>query len=149
MTPRTAPVSLGSGLTPREHVSDADLRFVQALDQNSESLLRSALTLDATVDISGLSKATGLDHPPQEGIETIIKGVLAHVGPMDSSHHLSNFRVKLNGRQNEAEVYCYALAQHFRKGEGGEPKNREYLLFGNTYTADVVKDEDEDIWRIR
>lgn len=68
---------------------------------------------------------------------------------MDSSHHLSNFRVKLNGRQDEAEVYCYALAQHFRKGEGGDPKNRQYLLFGNTYSADIVKSEDEDIWRIR
>lgn len=148
MAPRAAPIDLGPGVTPREHATDAVLRFVQALDQGDEALIRSAFTTDGVVDISGLSVVTGLTYAPQEGIENIVKGVLAFVGPMDSSHHLSNFRVKLDEKQERAEVHCYALAQHFKNGNGHDPSKRGYLMYGNTYWAEVVK-EGDGLWKIR
>ncbi|CAK4032211.1 Hypothetical predicted protein [Lecanosticta acicola] len=148
---RQAPIVLGPGMTPREQAADAVLRFVQALDQGDEDLIRSAFTKDGVLDISGLSRASGKSHPPQEGIDNIVNGVLAHVGSMCSSHHLSNFRVKLNETADHAEVHCYALAQHFRQGEGHDPSQRDYVLYGSTYWADVVKEGDGEgeMWRMR
>lgn len=67
------------------------------------------------------------------------------------SHHLSNFRVKLNRGLDQAAVTCYALAQHFRAGEGRDPNEKDYLLFASTYWADVIKEghSEEALWKIR
>lgn len=144
-------MNLGPGLTPREAAADAVHRMVQALDDNDEALMRSAFLPDGVFDLSGLSAATGQSFPPQEGIEAIVNGVLAHLSTLDSGHHLSNFRVKLNDAADQAEVHCYAMAQHFRKGEGHDARKRDYVLYGNAYWADVVKDGtgEDAFWRIR
>jgi hypothetical protein len=149
--PRAIHQNLGPGLSPREAAADAINRFALALDLNDAEVMRSAFTNDSILDKSGLTKVMGGDLGADNGIEEILKATLAHVGPMDSSHHLSNFRVKLNSEQTEAEVMCHALAQHFRGGDGSNPSKPEYLLFGNIYYADVVKDGqgDDALWKIK
>ena len=151
MSPRTASIGLGPGMSPREGAVDAIFRFCQALDDNNEELLRSAFLQDGTVDLSGLATCTGKSYTDQTGIENIVNGVFAHVGPIDSFHHLGNLRVKLNDAQNQAEITVYSVAQHFKKGEGNDPSNRNSLLMGNRYWAEVVKPDDasDGLWRIR
>ena len=148
---RSATIHLGPGLSPREGAIDAIYRFTQALDDADENLLRSAFANDGVVDLSGLTPCTGKAYDEKDGIESIVNSVLAHVGPMDSAHHLSNFRVKIHSDGTEAEVTCYALAQHFKAGEGTHPGERNYLIMGNSYWADVARDgSDEDaLWKIR
>lgn len=151
MNSRKAPIDLGPGLTPREAAVDAMYRLVHGLDFNDADLLRSAFVEDAIFDISGLSPATGREHPEQKGIESIVNGVLAHVGPMATSHNISNVRVKLNDTMDQAEVMCYVIAQHFRPGEGYDAFKRDYVLYGNSYWADVVKVRvgDDALWKIK
>jgi hypothetical protein len=151
MFPRAVPLNLGPDLSPRDGAADAINRFVLALDLFDADIMRSAFTTDGVLDKSDLEKVTGQNMGEDSGIEEIIKGTLAHVGPMDSSHHLSNFRVKLDDNQTQAEVTCHALAQHFKHGEGSDPSKRDYLLFANMYYANVVKEEqgDDALWRIR
>lgn len=148
MNTRKAPIDLGPGLTPREAAADALYRLVHALDFNNEDLLRSAFTQDAVFDISGLSPASGRDYPPQIGPDAMVAGVLAHVGPMATSHNISNVRVKLNDAMDQAEVMCYVIAQHFRPGEGLDMSKRDCMLYGNSYWADVIKGEG-GLWRMR
>ena len=138
MNNRQAPVNLGPGLTPREAAADALYRLVHGLDFNDADLIRSAFVEDGVLDISGLSPATGQDHPEQKGVENIINGVLGHVGPMATSHSITNVRVKLNDKMDRAEVMTYVIAQHFRPGEGHDVSNRDYALFGNSYWAEYV-----------
>src|SRR6202012_909960 len=114
MAPNSTLAHLGPGLTPREAASDALYRFTQALDDNDSTLLRSSVTLDAMVDRSGLSPGTGRDLPPTQGIELIDRFVLGTIGPMDTSHHVSNIRVKLDQDEKEAEVTCYVIAEHYK-----------------------------------
>ena len=149
--PRPVHLNLGPGLSAREAAADAINRFVLALDLNDADIMRSAFTEDGVLDKSGLMAPLGQDPGADHGIDQIIAITLAHVGPMGSSHHLSNFRLKLNGDETEAEVTCHALAQHFRPGEGLDPSKRDYLLFGNIYHADVVKDgpEENALWKIK
>lgn len=149
--PRAVHENLGPGLSPREAAADAINRFVLALDLNDAELMRSAFTTDGVLDKSGLKKVMGGDPGADNGIAEILNGTLALIGPMDSSHHLSNFRVKLSNDQTEADVTCHVWAQHFRGGDGSNPSKRDYLLFGNIYLADVVKDGqgDDALWKIK
>ena len=151
MFPRAVPLNLGPGLSRRDAAADAINRFVLALDLFDADIMRSAFTTDGVLDKSGIEKVTGQKMGEDSGIDEIINGTLAHVGPMDSSHHLSNFRVKFNDDQTQAEVTCHVLAQHFKHGEGPDPSKRDYLLFANIYFADVVKDGqgDDALWKIR
>lgn len=141
-------IHLGPGLTPREAATDASYRFTQALDDNDSILLRSSVTLDAMVDRSGLSSVTGRDLPPTPGIDLIERFVLGTIGPMDTGHHVSNVRVKLNENEKEAEVTCYVIAEHYRAGEGQNPEKSTCLRVGTRYRAYVVE-EKEGLWKIK
>jgi hypothetical protein len=134
-----------SRLTDREAAIDAVLRFVEGLDDADASLVNSAFTPDATIDLSPISNI-GLAFSELSGRDTIVDKLLNSVGPLDSSHHVSNFRVNIAG--DSATLTCYALAQHFRTGQGPSPEHRSYFLMGNRYQADLVRGGDGD-WRIR
>ena len=124
MPSKSPQINLGPGLSPREGAIDAIYRYTEGLDRADESLLCSAFALEGIVDLSGMTPRTGNVHDEMKGIESIVVGVLAHVGPMDSAHRLSNFRVKINQHQTQAEMTCYALAEHFKPGEGQDPSKR-------------------------
>jgi hypothetical protein len=142
-------IHLGPGLTPREAATDAIYRFTQALDENNSSLLRSSITLDAMVDRSGLSTVTGRDLPPTPGIDLVERFVLGTIGPMDTSHNVSNIRVKLDENQKEAEVTCYVIAEHYKAGDGPDPQKSVRLSVSTRYRADVIEDEKEGLWKIK
>lgn len=153
MSDRRAAIFLGPGLSPREAAIDAVYRFAQGLDEGDEEVFRSAFTAYGILDMSRLTSSTGKEHPEQQGIEALIRGVFEHVGRgMDCAHHLSNVRVKLNDRIDRGEVSCYAWAQHFRLGEGKDVKKTTHLTAGSVYRADVVRDHasggGQGLWKI-
>lgn len=151
MTSHPANIYLAPGLSPREGAIDAIHRFTEGLDRADADLVRSAFADDGIVDLSGLGPCAGKTYAEKKGVEAIVSSVLAHVGPMDSAHHLSNFRVSMNSALTKAEVTCYALAQHFKPGEGQDPSKQNHFIMGNSYWVDVAKDcgVEDDLWRIR
>ena len=133
-----------NGLSDREGAIDAVLRFVEGIDDNNSDLIYSAFTEDAYVDPRPLSNIGKTFHELQ-GRDKVTSTMLKGVGSIDTSHMLNNFRVNVHG--HKATLTCYALAQHFRAGEGPPPDTKE-LLMCNRYLAEVVR-ENDGTWRMQ
>lgn len=137
-------VGIHAGLSDREAVIDAVLRFVIALDDNDEGLLISAFTEDAVVDL-GPASVIGIPFSELSGRDKVAKTLLKSVGPLDTTHMTSNFRVSVVG--DTAQLSCYALASHFRPGQGPSPEHHKGFTMANRYTTELVRDD--GAWRIR
>ena len=130
--------------------TDPILRLLQSLDDNDPVLLTSSLYPACTLDQSGLSAITGHPLPTLTGHSAIVTALLDHgVGAnMDTGHFASNFRVTPTGEgDDEAEVSCYTIGSHYRKGEGLQMDKKGFVA-GNRWRVEVVKGEDRR-WRIR
>ena len=55
------------------------------------------------------------------GLSTLRAGVLNHVGPMDTTHMISNVRVDVKDGADTASLTANAMAQHCPPGRGKEP----------------------------
>lgn len=131
-----------SVLGDREAAEDAVLRFAESLDDGDFELFRSAFFEDCVVDMSGVSENVGV----MNGRDAAAEKLIGNLGEMDTTHHISNMRVKFNG--DSAELTCYVLAQHLRPGVGLKPSlDKPYMLRGNRYRAQLERDS--DWWRIR
>lgn len=82
------------------------------------------------------------------GLESIRKGLLDFIGPMDTTHLISNVRVDFKDRAGEAKLGCYALAQHCLPGEGMVTDGKKYLV-ASEYSIDLLKDEKDGLWKIK
>ncbi|KAK4499064.1 hypothetical protein PRZ48_009576 [Zasmidium cellare] len=133
-------------LTPQEAIIDAQIRMVQALDDNDPDLLASAFTPTATYDLRPFS-LLGLEFGLLSGRDNIVPTLLAAVGKMDTTHTLSNFRTKISSDGKSAHLTCYTYAQHFRPGQGQPHAFGNGFLMGNRYEGDLVLDESGGIWR--
>ena len=133
------------GLTEREAVIDAVLRFVQGLDDADEDLIRSSFTKDAMFDLSGISNI-GKPYGHIRGRDGIVERLMSTVGKgLDSMHSVSNFRVDIDG--DTATLSAYAIAQHYQHGTGVLPLTSKWFLMGNRYVARLKKEEG-GLWKI-
>lgn len=123
---------------------DALNRFAFGLDAADRGLLESAFTDDVLFDVSRVGDEDS-GFPPIEGRESVVPMLLMSMGPLDTMHALSNFRVRVDG--DRAVLNCYAMAQHFRPGEGPSRHTTDQVMMGNKYDAELVRDG--DIWRIK
>jgi hypothetical protein len=126
-------------------ITDAVLRYTAGLDYGDADLLSSALTEDAVVDLTPAVTKLGMEFPVLSGRETVLGALIAAVGPLDTSHSVTNVRIDLAG--DNAELRCYAQAQHFLPGQGPAPTATEHALMMNRYRAELVRDG--RLWRIR
>ena len=132
-------------LVNRNAITDTIVRFLRSLDDGDPELLSSCLTDDMVMDLTPLNK-TGTAYSAFHGRANVVEKLMRAVGKtMDSAHHVSNFLVQLNG--SEARVSCYALAQHFRLGEGPTHEHNDYCLMGNRYDITLVCEN--ETWRIK
>jgi hypothetical protein len=143
MTITTGLIDTGSP-TDRLAVIDALHRYAAGLDGNDTEMLHSALTEDAVVDLTRAVTKLGMEFPVLEPREVVVSTLLAAVGPLDTSHSLSNLRVQVDG--DGAVVRCYAQAQHFLPGEGPDPAKVRHALMMNRYDVWLRRDGSE--WRI-
>ena len=133
------PLTLTS-LSPREAITDAVYRAVIGFDRNDVSMLNSAFAgEDVTFGSSGRMITS---------LTTARETVLAHVGPMDTTHTISNVRIDHKDGADTAQLKCYALAQHCPPGRGKEPDGPK-LLVGGEYDIDLVRDEKDGLWKIK
>ncbi|WP_327286824.1 nuclear transport factor 2 family protein [Streptomyces sp. NBC_01198] len=132
-------------ITDRYEITDAIHRYTAALDEGDSALLESSLTEDAVVDLTPATGKIGLDFPVLSPREVVVRALIGAVGPLDTSHSVTNVRTEITG--DTATVRCYAQAQHFLPGDGPRPEATRHALMMNRYVADVVRDGQR--WRIR
>lgn len=127
--------------TTSEAIIDPLYRAVIGLDTNNLPLFESSFInkKDAVFEMDGYA---------MEGFDTIHDKMFKFIGPLDTTHFITNTRVQLEDGANEAVVTAYALAQHYKTGEGPDPATKR-LLSGSMYQVDVVRDEIDGLWKIK
>ncbi|WP_244790968.1 nuclear transport factor 2 family protein [Streptomyces sp. BJ20] len=125
-------------------IADALHRYTAGLDHGDADLLASSLTEDAMVDLTPATSKIGLDFPALKPRDTVVGALIPAVGPLDTSHVISNIRATVDG--DTAHVNCYAMAQHYLPQEGPEPDRTRHALMMNRYDADLTRDG--SAWRI-
>lgn len=125
-------------LNDREAIKDALYRCFLGFDTGDANLFDSAFIPDATFKIMGNE---------MKGLSEIRAGSLDKISKLDTTHHLSNIRVNLEGLTNGiASITATSMAQHFRGGEGNKP-DAIHLMSGGFSFVEVVKDQ--GTWKIK
>jgi len=128
----------------RYEIADALHRFAFGLDHGDADSLASALTEDCLLDFRPADKKLGLDFPKLTGGQAIVDALIPLLGPLDTSHAVSNLQIEIS--DDSATLYAYVLAQHFMPREGSRPGSENALLM-NRYDCELVRDGQK--WRFR
>lgn len=134
------PISLPS-LPQREAIVDALHRATIGIDTNDVALFDSAWINkdDAIFEMNGTAT---------QGLDAIHSSIFARIGPMDTTHFTSNFRINAQEGADTASFSAYALNQHYREGEGMVPDAKR-LLAGSMYWVDVTKEANTGLWKMK
>lgn len=128
----------------RYEIADALHRFAFGLDHGDADSLSSALTEDCVLDFRPAGKKLGLDFPRLTGRKAIIETLIPLLGPLDTSHAITNLQIEID--DDSATLYCYVMAQHFMPREGPRPGAENALLM-NRYDGQLTRDGEK--WRFR
>lgn len=128
----------------RFEIADALHRFAFGLDHNDADTLASALSEDCRFDFRPAGRKLGLDFGSLSGREAIVRAVLPLIGPLDTSHTVSNVQIEISG--DSATLYAYVMAQHFMPRQGSKIGS-EFALLMNRYDGVLVRDSEK--WRFR
>jgi|SRR5689334_1007845 len=128
----------------RYEITDALHRFAFGLDHGDADSLASVLTDDCILDFCPAGKKLGLDFGKVSGRQAIIETLIPLLGPLDTSHTMSNVQIEIS--EDLATVYCYVLAQHFMPRQGPQPGSENALLM-NRYDCELIRDGQK--WRFR
>lgn len=128
-------------LSPREAIVDALSRALVGCDNHDTELFNSAW---AGEDVS--FTIIGADKKVLSNLTVIRMHVLDKVGPMDTTHSISNIRVDAKDGDDTAFVTATSMAQHCPPGRGKEPDGPKYMVSGE-YSAHVTKVD--GIWKLK
>src|SRR5437867_9879593 len=128
----------------RYEIADALHRFAFGLDHGDSDSLSSALTEDCLLDFRPAGKKLGLDFPKLTGGQAIVDALIPLLGPLDTSHTVSNLQIEIS--EDSATLYAYALAQHFMPREGCRPGSENALLM-NRYDCELAREGQK--WRFK
>lgn len=128
----------------RTEIAETLYRFALGLDLGDADQLASSLTEDVIFDFTPAASKVGREFPVLSSREVVVKTIIAALGPLDTSHTVSNLHITVNGER--AALQAYVMAQHFMPGEGPRPDRTTHALFMNRYDAALVRDA--DTWRI-
>jgi SnoaL-like domain len=130
--------------TDRHAIADALHRFAFGLDHGDADSLSSALTEDCVLDFRPAGKKLSLEFPKLAGRQAIVDTLLPLLGPLDTSHTVSNVQIEIS--EDSAALYCYVMAQHFMPRQGSVPGSENALLM-NRYDCQLARDGQK--WRFR
>jgi SnoaL-like protein len=128
----------------RYEIADALHRFAFGLDHGDGDSLSSALAEDCILDFRPAGKKLGLDFGKLTGRQTIVDALVPLLGPLDTSHTVSNLQIEVS--DDSATLYCYVMAQHFMPREGPRPGSENALLM-NRYDGQLVREGQK--WRFK
>jgi len=128
----------------RYEIADALHRFAFGLDHGDADSLASAFTEDCIFDFRPAGRKLKIDFPKLNGREAIVNALIPFLGPLDTSHTVSNLQVEVN--DDSATLYAYVMSQHFMPREGCRPGSENALLM-NRYDCELVRDGQK--WRFK
>jgi len=128
----------------RYEIADALHRFAFGLDHGDADSLASALTEDCVFDFRPAGKKLGLDFPKMIGRQSIVDALIPLLGPLDTSHTVTNLQIEIS--EDSATLYCYVMAQHFMPRQGSRPGSENALLM-NRYDCELARDGEK--WRLK
>lgn len=128
----------------RYEIADALHRFAFGLDHGDADSLVSALTEDCVLDFRPAGKKLSLDFPMLTGRKAILDALIPLLGPLDTSHTVSNVQIEVRG--DSASMYAYVQAQHFMPRQGSRPGSENALLM-NRYDGELTRDGQK--WRFK
>jgi ketosteroid isomerase-like protein len=83
-----------------------------------------------------------------KGRDNIKAQIIDVVGPLVTSHAISNVRIDLKEDGKTAAYNAYVLAQHCPPGRGQENDGPKWLATAE-YFVDLIKDESDGSWKIQ
>src|SRR5207245_6892118 len=104
----------------------------------------SAFTTDCIFDFRPAGRKLGIDVPKLSGREAIVNALIPFLGPLDTSHTVSNLQIEVS--DDSATLYAYVMSQHFMPREGCR-RGSENALLMNRYDCELVRDGQK--WRFR
>jgi hypothetical protein len=128
----------------RYEIVDALHRYCFGLDHGDADSLASALTEDCVLDFRPAGKKLKLDFPRMASRQVIIDSILPLIGPLDTSHTVSNAQIELS--DDSATLSAFVMSQHFMPREGCR-RGSENALLMNRYDCEVVRDGQK--WRLK
>ena len=128
----------------RYEIADALHRFAFGLDHGDADSLTSALTENCILDFRPAGKKLGLDFPKLTGRQSIVDALLPLLGPLDTSHTVSNLQIEVG--EDSATLYACVMAQHFMPCQGSRPGSENALLM-NRYDCELIRDGEK--WRFK
>lgn len=130
-------------LTPREAVADAMYRALIAFDRNDPSIFDSVFAEeDVTLELNASERKS------YTGLSAIRTGLFDRLGPMDTTHMVSNVRVDVEDGADTAFLTAYTQGQHCPPGRGRELDGPKYLACGET-SLSLVRDGKDGLWKIK
>jgi hypothetical protein len=133
-----------SAFLEREAIIATITRGVLACDRHDTAMFNSAFVgEDVSFEIDdGTPTKTVMP-----SLSLIRTHVLDNVGPMDTTHTVSNFQVDIKD-DDTAIVTATSLAQHCPPGRGKEPDGPKYLV-GGEYSINMVKVGEKREWKAK
>ena len=128
----------------RYEIADALHRYAFGLDHGDADSLASALTEDCVFDFTPAGKKLKLSFQKLTGRQAILDAVLPLIGPLDTSHTVSNLQIEIS--DDSATLAAYVMSQHFMPREGSR-RGSENALLMNRYDCELVRDGDK--WRFK
>lgn len=128
----------------RYEIADALHRYCFGLDHGDADTLASALTEDCVLDFRPAGKKLKLDFPRMAGRPAILESVLPLIGPLDTSHTVSNQQIEIS--DESATLSAFVMSQHFMPREGSR-RGSENALLMNRYDCELVRDGQK--WRLK
>jgi ketosteroid isomerase-like protein len=107
-------------------------RFAAGIDLKDSELLAQAFAEDAVSDFRPAAAKAGFTYPVLEGRATIVSALSEALSQLDTTHTVSNPRVRLDG--DRAHLDALVEAQHVPRND----PSRHYLM-KNRYNVELVK----------
>ncbi|MFI9778618.1 nuclear transport factor 2 family protein [Streptomyces sp. NPDC051956] len=120
-------------LAHRQEIIDALYRFAIGRDLKDEDLFASAFTDDAEFDFRPVGERIGLEFPLMHGRDKIAAIVLDPEVRLDTSHTVTNCRVRI--LEDTAQLTALVEAQHLPSAD-----HSRHLLLKNVYDVDLVRE---------
>ena len=121
----------------RYEIADTLHRYAFGLDHGDADSLASAFAEDCIFDFRPASRKIGIDFPKLSGREAIVNALIPFLGPLDTSHTVSNLQIEIS--DDSAILYAYVMSQHFMPREGCR-RGSENALLMNRYDCELVRD---------
>jgi SnoaL-like domain len=128
----------------RYDIADTLHRYAFGLDHSDADSLASAFTEDCIFDFRPAGKKLGIDFPKLNGREAIVNALIPFLGPLDTSHTVSNLQIEIS--DDSATLYAYVMSQYFMPREGCRRRSENALLM-NRYDCELVRDGQK--WRLK